>query len=738
MRINKFGFALILIAILAVTLVTCVDQTLPYSSEAELHSLTIGTETVIIAKSITSDQWESETYSLAGAARGSVAFNNEDAAQDLRVKYAVNPGARVEWGLGKLSVRPDEFFDPRVPIPFIADGDHIYIKVISDDNEHISYYRVFARYKSRVVNLNRIIIQTREGKTDETTSMGGNTPSNATTAGISVTVAESQGAFVEALPYDENATVKYAVIAGSTPPTLGDFKSPEEAVDMNDQDWLYVELTAENTIAKSYFKFKVDVGRIADIKTLTFKAGNSANQKFIVYGKGLPKEIYADVGSGDYSTADQPNDGFSFDIVPEDSEATISYAKPLNSATAEPTFTAFTPAVKLVFTNNDAFAIKVQSKNGGALFYKIKVTLVPANFKSHPKSAWYKKGVTAKPLTVELDRAGSFSYQWYESDSWYGIYGRHGTALDEKNNVSYVNGGPDMYYYLAQPDDLMPPGKTMRQPAGATEEIAWKITGATGASYIPPTNWEDVPIEIKTQGGTNNNYPYKPSVEYPTSSAYPDGPKPNYLNFTAGSTSESRYYWCVATAADGRTVASKRALILTETVNKMDHFIFELSDLPAKNIVPFAKKQEDPYRIQFPSNYFPAGFDPRKYEICIAIAQYYLPDGRPWTQNWTHGDLHFGYNNNSLTWWHNNLGANSGSIPLHAPHSSRGGLERKPDWVGFTPSGDPERGMPPTNAAGDLPSGYKPGGFEAGKAQGYFCGFIELLELRFSTAPPSN
>ena len=733
MKINKLWILAPLTALLAVT--ACVNQEVPYESEALLVSLKIGDEPATVPLPITGVQWESETFSLAGADRGRVSFNDENAAANQRVRAVVNAGSRAEWGIGKLQVRPDAFRDPRVPIPFISDGDIVYIKVTSDDNKNISYYRVNARYKVNVASLNRISIQTRTGKMDEHSIEGGNNPANATVSSLSITVAESRDAIVEALPFDENATVKYAVVTGGAPPAAADFTAPDVPLNINDQDWLYVEVTAENTIAKSYFKFKVDVGRLADINTLAFKAGTGPDVKrFIVYGTGVPSGDYSEVKSGDYSSADQPADGFNFEIVPEDSEAAVSYVKAVDSSTTLPGAFNGTGG-KIIFADGDALAIKVEAKNGGVVkYYKIKVSLLPANFRVHPKSGWYKKGAAAKALTVELDRDDAgFTYQWYEADSWYGIYGRHGTALDEKSNISYVNGGPDMYYYLVQPDDLMSSGKQMRQPAGADEASAWKINGATGKSYTPPVNWDDVPVKIKRDGGINNVFPYKPNLP-----EYGDGYGPNKVNYISGATNESRYYWCVAKAPDGRTIASKRALILTETNGRMDHFIFELSNLPAKNIIPFTKKQEEPYRIQFPANFFPADFNPQKYEICVAIAQFYLPDGRAWTQNWTHGDLHFGYNDNTLTWWHNNLGANSGSIPLHSPHSSRGGLERKPDWVGFTPSGDPEKGPPPSMPDGSLPTGYKPAGYPTGIAQGYFCGFIELLELRFSTAPPTN
>jgi len=270
-----------------------------------------------------------------------------------------------------------------------------------------------------------------------------------------------------------------------------------------------------------------------------------------------------------------------------------------------------------------------------------------------------------------------------------------------------------------------------------------------------------VPIKVPKGSSQNSSYPYVPSdpsyttgdTDYDTPAGGWPTPAPNNVNFFSGSTCEVRYYWCVITGPDGLTVTSDRAVILTETDPGMDHYIFDLSKLPRrKNLAPF-KQLRELHQIDIPAGYFPSDFDPGKFSSCIAQAQYYLPDGRPWTQNWTHGDLHFGYtegsksfelNGGPLTWWHNNLGANAGAIPLQSPHASQGGLSFPPDWVGFAPSGDAGRGLPPIDSkTGKLPIGNKPtmgatgntgdGSYPTGQAQGYFCGFIELMELRFAS-----
>jgi hypothetical protein len=325
-------------------------------------------------------------------------------------------------------------------------------------------------------------------------------------------------------------------------------------------------------------------------------------------------------------------------------------------------------------------------------------------------------------------------------------------SIDEKNNISTINGGPDMYYYLGQPgiNQYGNPASSYVDEKSLTE-LAWKIEGETGPSYTPRNDWKDVPVKYRPGSAQNSTYPYDPadSLYYTgaTDLEEPEGgwpiPAPNHVNFFTGATCEVRYYWVVVTDnATGLTVTSDRAVILTETEPRMKHYIFDLSKLPRrKNLKPFTFLRELD-KIEIPNGYFGQDFDDNtsNYALCTAQAQYYLPDGRPWTQNWTHGDLHFGYNEGSpkgpLTWWHNNLGANAGAIPLQTPHSAQGGLTQPPDWVGFAPSGDKGRGLPPVDSNGKLPVGYKPSGFAEGAAQGYFCGFIELMELRFSSPPP--
>jgi len=807
---TRIPMILLIAVIAAFVCITCVNQDIKVLGiEAKLLSLKIESNgTTVITDSASKigvpipssimdkeDLSASDLYGIDVDKEGTnigwmdIKVRNKDTGKITgRLRPTLSPGARAQWGIGTRTSRPDVFYDTRVPATLDSD-EYIYIKVMSENGEEINYYRFIAKLLSWATNLQYVRINEREGKA------GADIHGHSTGASdcyklqykesdpleLSIALKEGQGALVVATPFDENATVRYAVVSeteninvdsGDMEPT---FTPSDQPINIANKSYLYVEVTAENTIDKEYFRFKVSVGEIAAIANLTFTGGP---EDYRIYGLGLPQPDWAKVGLSNYENADQPVDGFGISLTPDDPDAEITWGRISNDTDGEP---AWGKPGKVRMDGEQALAIKVESGNREVTwYYKIRVVNLAANIKTHPRAAWYYHGDTAVPLKVEMDRLaqGTYTYQWYEADSWYGLYGRHGTPLDEKNNLTTVNGGPGQYFYLVQPDELPynEGGAAGGGKVGAGsvlldsdnwadmtkggEPMAWTIVGATGPTYTPRTDWTDntpnmINDALVTQqfwDGTkdqNKAYPIAPNKQTP--------PQPdNYVNFLSGSTNESRYYWVKVTdTGTGLSVVSQRALILTENDPNMDHFIFDWNYLPKetpkKNIKPFTKNgtaEDNVYKIDLSDYPFPADFEDKvkNYQICIAHAQYFLPDGRPWTQNWTHGNLHLGVGKitdtnsyNDMEWWHNNMGANGGSIPLQAPHSSKGGLTVKPGWIGMTPSGDPAKGLPPAVSTGNLPKGiYSMNAtdpYPAGVAQGYFAGFIELLEIRFSKAP---
>ena len=731
-----------------------------------------------------------------------------------RIITELSGGAHSVWGIGTRTTPPAVYYDTRVPAN-LDDSEYIYIRVVSEDGKTVNYYRFCAKLLSWTTNLQYIRIDrklpdgspdtvnpAREGKAGADIhghSTGGSTWDHASECTLSIAQKEGVNAIVTSVTFDPNATVEYAVLDNdTTEPTT--FTPPDQAITINDQNFLYVRVIAENTVDKEYFKFKVSVGRIANIATFILDDGTttthedgSVTKGIQVYGLGLPQSVWSEVGFGEYQTAKQPTAGYGIILVPDDPDATIGYAKITNDAAAKPTFAA-PSTTKIKFTNSsdnkpEVLAVEVKSANGlVTLYYKVRIMNLAATITKHPKAAWYyqddikSQGVSAEgkkavvPLTIELDPpdTGQYEYEWYEADSWYGLYGRHGTPLDEKNNITTVNGGPGQYFYLVQPDEIpyneggaTGGGKVGAGPflkpsdywadldkiyqaagsdsatnswaeAGSQDDkyMAWTYTGpGQGTSSITPrTDWKN----------HFSNMVFWHNVKG-QNEAYPLRPEPPYVDFLSGATNESRYYWVKVTDKNTKlTVTSDRALILTETDKDMVHFIFDLSILPKKNLIPFTKEgtaYDNIYKIDLKDYPWPADIEENlpKFQICIAHAQYFLPDGRPWTQNWTHGNLHFGMDDKSMIWYHNNMGANGGSIPLQAPHSAQGGMTDKPEWIGFTPSGDPAKGLPPPVSTGNLPKGIysmdAKDPYPAGVAQGYFAGFIELLEIRFSLPP---
>jgi hypothetical protein len=759
---SKIKWAFIVASIfLAFSMLTCVNQDINnLRKDAALLDLRVGSIQILASdpsgyvegrpEPINTTEWNREDFNMSSAAFGRVAFYRPGDLYQQRVVTRVSPGAQAEWGLGMRGSRPGEFIDTRVPITFESD-EYIYIRVTAEDGVTRNYYRFYTKLLSWTTDLAQIAIKIIPLDPNESdtfrigkAAMADTEFEMAEEANIGITTAEGQNATIVPTTFDPNATVEFAVVDDDATDPEDLFQPSHVPQSFNDQDLLYVKVTAENTVDFAIFKFRVNVGRMSTINKLfvvnkdppdqTPEAGKTIE----IYGKGLPSAIWESVGLGSHATADPPGAGYAITIQPDDPDADYWWTK---LPDADEPNSGFDDPEAVWFDQGEVLAIKVQSKNPDndgnyfITYYKVRVNLLAGNIETHPKSAWYMVNTTVTPLTVELDRDGDFSYQWYHSDSLYGLYGRHGMDLDEKNNVSTMNGGPSMYYYLVEPDST---------DTHTGQPWAWTLVGETGPSYTPRNDWIDIPIVTTEEGGKTPVVPVAPEV-----------------NFITGSTSEVRYYWVTVTDnVTGRTVTSDRCLILTETDPQMKHFIFDLSVLNKKNIVPFITKKNDPnygdqpYKFDVKAYMASVDLDPSDFEICVAQAQYFLPDGRPWTQNWTHGDLHFGYDPGSknadgsekgnLTWWHNNLGANAGAIPLQAPHSSQGGLSFKPDWVGFKPSGDPDRGLPPpwwVSSRGvptdGLPKGTYPGtpSPPGGTAQGYFCGFIELLELRFATAP---
>jgi len=724
--------------------------------------------------------WDDEDFNLVGADIGSAPMEHSSDTVNVRLYPEISAGARVEWGIGSQDMRPFRFIDRRVNATF-EDADYLYFKVTAEDGETINYYRFVIWVLSPVTEISEVYIGRYEWH--ETTSATG-TPTivvdiderimasmespypdlssaKASTLApgvLSVPIDQSQNVDIEVTRFDTNAALRYGMASSSS-------AEPEWSTSNNfnltDQTYLYVEVTAENAVDKAYYKFRIEVGRIASIKTLTFVGKDGA--KFDVANTGTRAGSWTSVALGKFDTADMPDDGFGVEIVLDDPKSRGSWELIANKNAPNPNATVNSPfnnPPKVVFDGTKVLALKVESENvvngrtGATRYYKIEVELLAAAFVTHPKSAYYynyneslevgnaEKGkvpwftyvaklfrdYTVSPtnplfqtnadvieLTAELDRAVTGTYQWYEANSWYGGYGfdangkilfyppgdskavpedgfetdaYHVEGFDEKANVSFHNGGNEYYR-------LVYPGKP--------------ISGASGT--IP----------------SDKILKYTPTIE-------------DKRPFIDGFTNETHYYWVLIKDSANRTAVSKRAAIVTERDPRKKHHIVNLTDDVngdlylgpkdnptekgyARNQKVFTRKREE-YKIPVT---FPAGFDVNDYTAATVQALFFLKDGTPWIQNWTQGDIGFEDEDGTQLIYYN-LTNNNGTLGLvgGGKEPNGGSLEKTPKYLIVKPAGEqPVNEMPLLNADGTP----KPDPDKS--AQGWFCGFIELVEVRF-------
>jgi hypothetical protein len=554
-----------------------------------------------------------------------------------------------------------------------------------------------------------------------------------------------------------------------------------------DQNILYIEVTAQNGIDRAYYKFLVSVARIANITKLSFVDGSKEHE---VVGKGVPNREWSDVRSGTFAIAamNQPSGGFTLNIVKEDPASIVQWDYLSTIAGTEPSYSNPT---KMEFDDVKALVIKVTSESGlGINYYKIRVNILAANIIVQPKSEYYyywdnawnqtfdgffnitrdDDGIevsrtyigpvvgdydsvdsahktTIASLSVILDPPdeGQYDYQWYEANSWYGGYGfdvdgrttkangtkegipdpafkadsDHSVIFDEKMNVSLFNGGNQKAQYVV-------PGRA--------------IDGTLGSDF-------------NTGGGETYT------------------PKTAFKPFLPGFSTETHYYWVVITDRNtSYTVTSARAAIVSERDPRKKHYIIDVNNywkpgkepvisgktatadlankISFKNGQPFQKKY-DKYRIPLT---FPVTFKILDYSIMTAQAKFYLVDGTDWVQNWTNGNLSFENNdpkkeiadyggggtilvlyynltNNNATYMMDGdskepLGADLRTIPTHAV------IEPSGDHTKAGKGNVGKNGYPPLGPDGKARSDIVSGG-DNGDLQGWFCGFVELVELRF-------
>jgi len=783
-------FLIVAALVLALVCITCRggDQLLDEAigTEALMTGLTIGKVHIpAMPEPVDAFNFETEGYNVSNMSLEIAPLERSTDTESTRLKPKVSKGAKVKYGIGTEDQAPFRFDDVRVLANF-NDGDYLYFQVTAEDGSNANYYRFNVWVQSPVVDLVEVYIGKYE--THEWVDPNGNgnpttivdvdermmailaTPSSdlkaamlASPGALDIMTKQAPNAEIKVAPAYSGVTLRYAVTKDDAKPVFGTNKK----FDLVDQNYLFIEVTAENKVDVAYYRFIIGVGRIATIKTLTFLG--AGDDEFEISSKGTPQSGYGGTIPGKFETAEMPSEGFGVSYELDDPAARCTWVVANKSSSSVPGFGV--PPSKALFNGSNRLALRVISENGKAMkFYKIDVDLLAAMFTKHPKSdayyiynastmvgnddapggkiSWYtyaaknfvgfsvseiQSGITARgkstpaALVAELDRpmpAGT-EYQWYEANSWYGGYG-----FDADGRI--------LYYYSQDEDAIPETGFTGGDANNASTYYVKGFDEKKNVSFHNGGNqFYRLPVEgrpIAGQGGTFSGAtvpPYTPTLM-------------DKRPFIDGFTSETHYYWVVVTDKSvnpPRKAISKRAAIVTERDPRKDHHVVNMyayeghpdgdlylgnKDDPdetgtARNQKRFTYKRET-YKIPVT---FPAGFDISKFTVSTVQALFFLIDGTPWIQNWTQGDIGFEDEEGGRVMYYNLTNNNATLGLVGAGKEPNGGtVDFKPKYIIVKPAGEkPVTQLPPLDANN------KPVPNNA--AQGWFCGFIELVEVRF-------
>jgi len=670
-----------------------------------------------------------------------ITFMRESEVTDVRIRPTISPRAWAEWGIGSRSAGPDVFYPAGIPATFSTE-DYLYIKVQSESGENTKYYRFYAQVFSSVTHLAALSIDGIKA----TVETGGSKWDNAKEGAISIRSPQAAAAEIECETFDANATVKFAKVLEANAATEPVFEASNK-LSFVDQDLLYAQVTAHNTIDTAVYKFRVSVGRIATIKTLVLADTETGPTKkdVEIVGKGSPNSTWGSTLAGAVETAKVDPVIYKIAVELDDPLATYEFGKMATSTSRQDSVTWLSnPNDEITFELDNALGVRVRSENGkGSMFYKIKVDLLAAEFEVQPLSAayyyydantkvgagtafeldWYdyvslkvanpsdpKFANVVQPLGFTLDRAlPGATYQWYEADSWYGGYG-----FDKDGRIAYKWVDPETRNTVEKEE----PGFTVD---------TYHVKGL------------DEKGNVSLHNGGNQFYRLEnPGRVIPGANAATYTPEINKRPFLAGFTSESHYYWVVITdPVTQRKVTSRRAVIVSERDPTKAHYIVNLNayldktgntnglQLSPKNPSPFtAGNHGDKYAIPMK---FPANFSIMDYSVVTCQTLFFLADGRPWIQNWTQGDFGFEDADGArLVLWYNVTNDNAtrglngtGNDPVG------GGLTATPGKVIIQPAGTKAMDrLPPFESDGVTPK-------NDGDAQGWFTPYIEICELRF-------
>ena len=332
----------------------------------------------VLGDAIRKVHWDEYTDNTALTEDEMGVLDFKGAAESANVVFTViaSSKATVTYAVVQGSALPaDGDFKNITVRAVLSTNDAVYFKVVSEDNKNTNYYCVIVTGLGDAPSPSAGISGVTIGDGNPVSpsqNQGNSTIGTALPINYILPSSNMAGAVtLELTRNNAGQSISWAVGNNS----FTDFAEPGEgsrvlsavigANGLQDETVVYIRVIAADKVTTLYYAFKISVGNVAEIETLTL-AGEAVT--FL----GEPGPAWNDVrrqGTFDYQE-DTPEGGFAIVAAAKDG-GTITWAVTSNSS-VEPDFT--NPAANLPLGNGSFLYIKVTSINGKVTnYYRITI-----------------------------------------------------------------------------------------------------------------------------------------------------------------------------------------------------------------------------------------------------------------------------------------------------------------------------------------------------------------------------
>ncbi|MDR1216435.1 MAG: hypothetical protein LBK25_07125, partial [Treponema sp.] len=265
----------LLLAAAVLVLYGCSDGSDEKNGGALVTSISVtGVPVTPVPDAVSRADWTSADFSLLDLESnqvGEIVIGQASALTNAQITVGASAGAKVKYAASQFDV-PENFQDGST-ITLVNNG-YLILQVTSEDGKTVNYYVVSISLASATATLTNITVG------DVTATLG--TPNgdyNQAVAGTADLGAALTGKAVTVTKGQSGQTLKFAKVTGNGAPSFGDTAT----FDFADGDILYIEVTAENGIAKNIYKVdiwgvraKVPVISPAELPNATYQINDTA------------------------------------------------------------------------------------------------------------------------------------------------------------------------------------------------------------------------------------------------------------------------------------------------------------------------------------------------------------------------------------------------------------------------------------------------------------------------------